>query len=266
MVQVNESKDNQALQGALAVGDEIEQLMVRVLSSQSLTQDEVFEQFMSAMAVRCLNFLRAVLVLSRQGLGQPVSVCVRSLIEQRWVFEAVASEDTRDEALKRLREHGEYNRKKACNNLRKLPSNERDQRITNEALSELEGSLGAEKKHSIFNWAELAKRNSEYQITYAILSDRTHPSILAIERHVQFNDSGRVLSLTANPDIDSLPLGVLQACEVMIDVIAAGPNSWQTEDVVIEASELRQQLNKLWESAPDPLISSESELIGAASR
>lgn len=256
MDQVDESRDNQALKGALAVGDEIEQLMVRVLSSRSLRQGEEFELYMSAMAVRCLNFLRATLLLSRQGLGQSASGCVRSLIEQRWVFEAVASEDTRGEALMRLHEHGEYNRKVACKNLRELASNERDQRVTDKALSQVEASLDIETAyHSLKNWANLAKRSSEYLTAYALLCSRTHPTILSIESHLLFDDSGRVLSLTANPDIDSLPRDVLQACEVMIDVIAASPDSWQTADVVIEANELRQRIHKLWESVPDPLTS-----------
>ena len=244
--------DSHTLDEALVVGDEIEHLIVRILASQSLTQDDVFEQFISAMAVRCLNFMRATLLLSRHGLGQPASGCVRSLIEQRWVFEAVAAKNTRDEALKRLYEHGEYNRKKACENLRKLPSDERDQRITDEALSELEASLDAGKKHFVSSWPELAKRSSDLT-AYMLLCDRTHPSSSAIENHLQFDDSGRVLSVTANPDINSLPRDVLQACEVMIDVIAASPDSWRTDDVVTEATELRQRIHKLWESVPDPL-------------
>lgn len=246
--------DNHVLEGVLAVGDEIEQFMVRVLSSRSLTQDEVYEQLMSAMAVRCLNFLRATLILSREGLAQPAAGCVRSLIEQRWVFEAVAAKDTRDEALQRLRKHGEYNRKKGCKNLRELANTERDQRVTDEALSQVEASLDDEaKQHTQKNWADMVKRNSEYLTAYALLCNCTHPTILAIENHLLFDDSGRVLSVTANPDIDSLPRDVLQACEVMIDVIAASPDSWQTKDVIIEATELRQQIHKLWESVPDPL-------------
>lgn len=256
MDQIKESKDNQELNGALAVGEKIELLMVKVLSSRSLTQNAVLEQFISTMAVRCLNFLRATLLLSRQGLVQPTASCVRSLIEQRWVFEAVAAKATRDEALKRLFEHGEYNRKNACKNLRALENNERDQRITNEALSQVEASLDVEAEyHSLKRWAELAKRSSEYLTAYALLCSRTHPTIQAIENHLLFDDSGRVLSVTANPEIDSLPRDVLQACEVMIDVIAASPDSWQTKDVVTEVIELRQRIYKLWESVPDPLMS-----------
>jgi hypothetical protein len=145
--------DKNMLDEALVLGDEVEQLMIRVLSSQAMKQDEMLEQFMSAMAIRCLNFFRATLLLSRQSLSQPASVCVRSLIEQRWVFEAVAAESTRGDALKRFYEHSEYNRKQACENLRKLPSNERDQRITDEALYELEATLVAGKKHFLRGWA-----------------------------------------------------------------------------------------------------------------
>lgn len=236
------------LDEALSVGDKIEQLMIKVLSARRLTQSEEFEQLMSAMAVRCLNFLRATLLLTRSGLGQPASGCVRSLIEQRWVFEAVAAKDTRDEALTRLYEQGEYNRKKAYENLRKLDSDERDQSITDEALSQLEASLGKVKDHSLSNWAKLAKRNSEYLATYRLLCARIHPSSLAIESHLLFDESGRVQTVTANPDWDSLPRDVLQACEVMIDIIASSPDSWRTEDVTIEATELRKHIHILWQS------------------
>ncbi len=238
---------NHTLDEALSVGDKIEQLMVRVLSIRKLTQNEEFELFMSAMALRCLNFLRATLLLSRAGLGQPVSGCVRSLIEQRWVFEAVAAKDTRDEALKRLHEQDEYNRKKACENLRNLDSSERDQSITEEALSQIEASLGKTNNHHLSNWAKLAKRSSEYLATYALLCTRIHPSSLAIESHLLFDDSARIQTVTANPDLDSLPRDILQACEIMIDVIASSPDTWQTEDVVIEATELRKRLHKLWQ-------------------
>ena len=253
MEQVNESRENQTLKGTLAVGDEIEKLMVRLLLSQRLTQDCVFEQLMLAMAVRCLNYFRATLILSRQGLGQSASGCVRSLIEQRWIFEAVAAEGTRDEALLRLQKHDEYNRKKGCENLRELESNERDQRITDEALSKVDTSLDVEAKyHRLKKWADLAKRNSEYLTTYAALCSQSHPTIQAIESHLVFDDTGRVISVTAIPDSDSLPRDILQACEVMIDVIAASPASWQSEDVVIGATELRHRMPKLWESVPDP--------------
>jgi hypothetical protein len=255
--------DSNVLNDALAVGDEIEQLMVRVISSQTLAQDDVFEQYISAMAVRCLNFLRATLILSRQGLAQPASGCVRSLIEQRWVFGAVAAKDTRAEALQRLKEHGDYNRKQACKNLRKLPINERDNRITDEALSEVEASLGAGKKHCISNWAELAKYNSEYQITYALLCDRMHPSSFAIEEHLILDDSKRVRSVTANPDFNSLPRDILQACEVMIDVFVAGSEVWQTENVVTVETEFRQRIEKLWQKVPDPLAGAKFSIEGA---
>lgn len=254
MAQADEPQDNQALNGALAVGDEIERLIVGIISSQALTQDAVFEQLMSAMAVRCLNFLRATLLLSRQGLAQPASSCVRSLIEQRWVFEAIAAKDTRDEALQRLQKHGEYNRKNGCKNLRALPSNERDHRITDKTLSQAEATLDIDAEyHSLKNWAKMAKRNSEYLTAYALLCNRTHPTIQAIESHLLFNDSMQVKSVTAYPEIDSLHRDVLQVCEVMIDIIAAGPDSWRSEGVVIEATKLRQRISKLWELVPDPL-------------
>lgn len=258
--------DSHLLGEVLAAGDEIERFVVRVLSSLSLTQDAVFEQFLSAMAVRCLNFFRATLLLSRQGLGQPASSCVRCLIEQRWVYEAVTSEDTRDEALRWLNEHSDYNRKNACDNLLKLENNQRDQRITNEVLDQLKTSITTGKKHFVSDWAKLAKRDSEYLVTYTLLCDRTHPSSMAIESHVLFDDSGQVLSLTANPDTDSLPRDVLQACEVMIDAISASPNSWQTEDVVAKATELRMRILKLWELVPDLLTSSEFVAIAGNSR
>jgi hypothetical protein len=251
--------DKSVLGEALVVGDEIERLMIKILSSRTLRQDEMFEQFISAMAIRCLNFFRATLLLSRQGLSQPASVCVRCLVEQCWVFVAVAAESTRDDALKRLYEHSEYNRKKACDDLRKLPSNQRDQRITDEALSELEATLVAGKKHFVSGWATIANRSSDLT-AYTLLCDRSHPSSLAIESHVVFDDSGRVISLTANPDTDSLPRDVLFACDVMIDVISANPDSWQTDDVVAEAIEVRTRLHKLWELVSDPFVSTRSAL------
>jgi hypothetical protein len=88
-----------------------------------------------------------------------------------------------------------------------------------------------------------------------LLCDRSHPSSAAIESHVVFDDSGRVLSLTANPDTDSLPRDVLLACDVMIDVIAASSDSCKTADVVIEATELRHRIYGLWQVVPDPLAS-----------
>lgn len=239
---------------SLAVGDEIEKFMIKVLLLHSLAQDDALDQFMSAMAVRCLNLLRATLLLSRSGLGQPASGCVRSLIEQRWVFEAVAATDTRDAALRRIYELGEYNRKKFCVHLRKLSSNERDVRITDEALSQIENSIDDDRKHFITDWSKLANRCSDLT-AYMLLCDRTHPSGSAIESHILFNDSGQVVSITATPDTNSLPRDVLQACEIMIDIIAAGPDYWRTEEVIAQATRLRCRVHELWGLLPDSLLS-----------
>lgn len=256
MDHTNVPQTNPVLNDVLAVGDEIEALMAAVISTQTLTQDAELEQYMSAMAVRCLNYLRATLLLSRKGLAQPAAGCVRSLIEQRWVFVAIAAKDTREEALQRLRKMGEFNRKKGCDNLRKLPTNVRDIRITEDALSAIEASLDIEAEYSsLKKWAELAKCALEYLVAYALLCNRTHPSAHAIESHLLFDDVGRVLSVTANPDIDSLPGDVLLACRAMIDVLDAGPGAWKTENVVTVATEFRQRIEKLLQKVPDLLAS-----------
>jgi hypothetical protein len=247
------AKNCQVINDALALGNDIEQLAVRVFSRIALAQNALAEQFMFAMAVRCLNCFRASLLLSHEYLAQPAAACVRSLIEQRWVFEAVAADNTRGKAIKWLNEHGEYNRKRALDNLRKLPSGERDHRITDEALSKIEEGLGVAAYHSLKCWAELAGRESEYLSAYARLCDRIHPSSNAIDSHLLYDDSGQLLSITAIPDADLLLLDLTQACEAMIDVIAACPESWQTADVIADATSLRQRVNGLWQLVPDPL-------------
>ena len=249
-------QDSNVLNEVLAMGDEIEKLMFGVISAQTLISENEFELFISAMAVRCLNYLRATLLLSRKSLAQPAAGCVRSLIEQKWVFVAFSAEDTHDEAIQRLRKLGEFERKKGCKNLRELPSNECDPRITADALSKIEADLDADAEYySLKKWAELANCSSEYLTTYALLCGRTHPSVLAIESHFILDDSERVSSVTANPDVDSLFQNALLACRAMIVILDAGLEGWKTENVVTVAAEFRKRIDNLWQQVPDPLAS-----------
>jgi len=255
--QNGDASHSQVLGSALALGCEVEKFVENILSSLGLTQDDDEQLLMFSMSVRSFNFFRAILFLAREQLAQPVAACVRSLIEQRWVFEAVARESTREVAIRRLGEHEEHNRKRGLDKLRTLGQDERDHRITDERLAEVEAGLDSERSYrSPQSWAELAGRKSEYLTAYALLCDQMHPSLRAAEKHLLFDADGRVQSVTAKADIHSLPLYVTHACEVMIDVIAACPETWLTADRVSQATDLRLHLSELWERIPDPLFHS----------
>jgi len=252
--QVGDAHPSQALGLALALGSEVERLAENILSSLGLAQDDDEQLLMFSMSLRCIIFFRAVLCLAQAQLAQPTAACVRSLIEQRWVFEAVARESTRKEAIHWLWQHGEYNRKRCVDNLRQQGQDGRDQRITDEWLAEVEAGIHPERKHHSQNsWADLAGRTSEYLMAYALLCDQTHPSSRAVENHLLCDADGRVLSVTAKADFESLPMHMTQACEVMIDVIAACPQSWLTDDIISQATDLRQRLSELWKRVPDLL-------------
>lgn len=251
--QLNDDSQSQLLNSALSLGGEIDQLIVECLSSRTLTQCDDEEQCILSMLARCQNFFRAVLLLSKEQLVHPTAACVRSLIEQRWVLESVANKPTRKEAIRWLVEHNEHNRKHSLDNLRTLPLDERDPRITDESLIEVEVELGITKKHPSKSWAKLANRNTEYLTAYALLCDQIHPSLSALEDHLLFDSDGRLHSLTANAGLQFLPLHLIQACEVMIDVIAAYSGVWHTEELVSHATDLRHRLSALWERVYDPL-------------
>lgn len=255
---VGNGSQSELLDAVLGAGSEVEQLAVKSLSSFRLAQDDKVGLLMCSMFVRCLNFFRAVRYLSRQRLSQPAAACVRSLIEQRWVLESVACESTRAESLRRLAEHDEHNRKRGLDNLRDLGQDERDHRITDEWLDEVEAELDpARSKTDLKKWAELANQRKEYLTTYALLCNMTHPSLGAVENHLLFNADGRVLSVTAKSGGPSLSLHVIQACEVMIDVIATCTGAWRMEEVTNHANDLRHRLSELLERVPDQLIRSE---------
>lgn len=252
--QLGDNSQSPLLSSVLSLGNEIEQLTVKCLSSPILNQGDKVGVLILSMSVRCLNFFRSILYLSREQLTQPVATCLRSLIEQRWVFEAVANEETREEAIRRLDEHNEYDRKRSLGNLRALGQVERDHRITDESLAKLETSLDSSGDyHSLKSWAELAKRNPEYLTAYALLCGQTHPSLRAVENHLLFDANGQINSVTAKVEIQSLPLHALQACEVMIDLIAACPVAWRTVDIASQATNFRHRLGELWERVYDPL-------------
>lgn len=253
--QVGYAHHDLALSRVLTLGREVEQLAERFLSTLVVSQDDDEQLLMFSMSVRCINFFRAILCLAPDRLAHPMASCVRGLIEQRWVFEAVAREATRKEAIRRLMEHEEYNRNRAVVNLRSLGQEERDQRITDEWLAEVQAGIDPDKSyHSLQRWAELAGRTSEYRTTYALLCNQMHPSFHAVDSHLLFDSDTRVRSVTVKADVQSLPLHLVQACEVMIDVIAACPEPWLTADIVSQATELRHCLGGLWECIPDPLL------------
>ena len=255
---VGNGSQSELLDAALGAGSDIEQLAVKFLSSLRLTQDDDVGLLMCSMFVRCLSFFRAVRYLSRQHLSQPAAACVRSLIEQRWVLESVACESTRAESRCWLEQHNEHNRKRSLNSLRAMGQDERDHRITDERLNELEADLdSASSKTDLVKWAELANRKNEYLTAYALLCNMTHPSLAAVEEHLFFNADGRVQSVTAKAGGPSLSLHVIHACEVMIDVIAACSGAWRMEEVSDHANDLRHRLGELWEQVPDQLSHSE---------
>ncbi|MDP2832859.1 MAG: hypothetical protein Q8Q28_06115 [Pseudomonadota bacterium] len=80
--QAGDASHSQVLGSALALGCEVEKFVENILSSLGLTKDDDDEQLlMFSMSVRCINFFRAVLCLTREQLAQPVAACVRSLSE-----------------------------------------------------------------------------------------------------------------------------------------------------------------------------------------
>lgn len=117
----------------------------------------------------------------------------------------------------------------------------------------MEVELGVTKKHSLNSWAELANRQTEYLTAYALLCGQTHPSLCAVENHLLFDTDGQVHSITAKAEVQSLPLHATQACEVMIDVIAACPVAWLTVDMTNQATNFRHRLREFWEHVYDPL-------------
>jgi hypothetical protein len=122
-------------------------------------------------------------------------------------------------------------------------------------LAEVQAEIDPDKSyHSLQRWAELAGRTPEYLTAYALLCNQMHPSFHAVDSHLLFGADNRVRSVTAKADVHSLPLHMAQACEVMIDVIAACPEPWLTADMVSQATELRHRLSELWECIPDPLL------------
>jgi len=104
-------------------------------------------------------------------------------------------------------EHEEYNRNRAVVNLRSLGQEERDQRITDEWLAEVQAGIDPDKSyHCLQRWAELAGRTSEYRTTYALLCNQMHPSFHAVDSHLLFDSDTRVRSVTVKADVQSLPL------------------------------------------------------------
>lgn len=242
---------DKALDETVVLADEVDRYASGFLSAVQVTGGNDIELLMLAMAVRSINFFRGVKSLSREGLAQPAASCLRSLLEQVWVFGAIADESSRDEAIKRLKEHGEFSRSQAITNLRNLSSELRDSRITDESLDRIDDDIGEKTRPNMYKWAELAQRGPDYLTSYARLCDQTHPSINAIEKHLVFNDLEQVTSVTSKPDPDSLAINLNYGSSLMIDVIALCPEAWLTDLEIQKAKELRNRVNSLWDRLPD---------------
>lgn len=242
---------DKALDETVVLADEVDRYASGFLSAVQVTGGNDIELLMLAMAVRSINFFRGVKSMSREGLAQPAASCLRSLLEQVWVFGAIANESTRDKAVERLIGNGEHSRSRGVKNLRKLSLDLRDPRITDELLDGIEMDIDQAIKHDLSEWAKLAQRVPEYLTSYARLCDQTHPSINSIEKHLVFNDLELVTSVTSKPDLGSLAINLNYGSSLMIDVIALCPKAWLTDLEIQEAKELRSRVNSLWDRLPD---------------
>ena len=134
--------------------------------------------------------------------------------------------------------HSQSNQARYARNLQSLPSDDRHESISLEAIREVEASLnGSKGETTVRKWAERAGLGSDYLTAYARLSAYVHTNLAS--------------GITGRPDEQMLPMHLVLAIDALIDVIAALPGASITEEDAAEANRLRARTSAFWAAMPD---------------
>lgn len=227
---------------ALSLASDVEDYAATALRAVSGPSENYVENFLIAMILRCFNFHRGVVGLSRNKLAQPAAVVLRSLVEQSWMVALLAAKDEEADCRQKLVLHAVKERKRSIDRLKRLCDQGMFDRKTFETLVETEPKQGSQWR--VEDRAEQAGKSQEYLGAYTVLSYQVHPSIEAVEAHFLFDGSDYPVEVTDTPDLDSLPRNLAFSSEKLLEAVDALPSI--SEELIARRDAIKAELSKLW--------------------
>lgn len=250
-------RTSRQIESAIGLAQEVQRLSAKILEQVQFVGTGQ-ECLLASIAVRCDRIHQAILVLSQHRLAQPAGVCLRSLIEKRWVFLALVRPATQSEAFNELLSNHYFSQSQALKGLKQVAPEDRHSSITEDHLERVLKEIGTGwRRASARNWAERAGLLVEYQTVYALLCSQVHPSVVAAASHL-LKERGAVAAITGLPDAESIPRNQVHACGVMLDILQNLPDGWANDAALVHARALRTKTESFWNTLHDDSVEIEA--------
>jgi hypothetical protein len=199
--------------------------------------------------IRGLSNFQGAILTAERGMTLETGTLARSCFETVFYLGALSRSP---EFIKRLIADDADRRGKIARSLLKLPENsglkQEHLEKLNRFLAGVEESDIAAKPIQIFDMAVCAGLKDFYDTYYRPLSnDSSHPSMTALNRHVESNDTGVVTGLKWGPDVHDVRYMLKAACTACVcliffateifkqnEIFAAFESCWATYKRLIE--------------------------------
>lgn len=191
-------------------------------TQRPMPPDEQPSLYLLAAFARCFDFHTSIVLLARHDLAHPIAACLRSLLEQSWVFRYVI--ESKDVALGRLvQKHRETRRK----NLQDFTDAFLEKEVEEEQ-QKLDDLLKGKAKIQIADWAKSKPWNKELCL-YSSLCNATHPSLDAAEDYLVL-ENDKCVGYTCKGGDSRIPFYLASADYLMLLLVSACPDIWPEEE------------------------------------
>lgn len=194
-----------------------------MLFGASVNANDLQQLLLATLLHRALTSYQASVILAQRGLPQEAQVMLRTLLEVTFKIVAIAKDSAVGRAFV---QEDELHRRKFLNKFKLLNPLLQDP-ATLSVLESLQSAIAqrikdADVKELKTQWfAKKAGLSDFYNSAYAVLSDSVHANVRTLERALNVDDSGNLLSLNYGFSDNDFDIHLLTAAEALIFCLRA---------------------------------------------
>lgn len=189
----------------------------KFLFSISVTSDDTKGLILSSLLGRILTSFQASVIICERGMPLEAQIILRTILEITFKIGAIASDE---KSMQRFIGEGLINKKGKYKKLKKLTSSDFQNEIEDISKhhQELEKRIELEgiKEFNTYEFSQKAGLENFYHSAYSILSDAVHSTINTLEKSLNLDDNGNLISLNYGFSDENLDDYVFTACESLI--------------------------------------------------
>jgi hypothetical protein len=226
-----------------ALAERLNQVALRQLGLPSIPDNDNQVFLTVLLFMRGLSIFEGAILMAERGMTQEARILARSCFETMFCLAALRKDPAFVEAFV----HDDASRRRRLARVLLNPSDcsssldAEDMDKLSQFLEELDRSGVETQDLTIAYAARTAELTSIYDVYYRGLSnDSAHPSIVALNRHVDADQRGEIKRLRWGPDVADIEDTLLATCTAAVYLIF-----WAKE--VLDGEEISAELDGCWE-------------------